>query len=264
MKRRRKNQSDVKASRAPVRQFEAVTTFSGAGFESYGRRMVETYCEFWPYDVRLATYSEGFNLPLSFMPRAENRKLPAWVDAFKDRHSPTRDRVANGWRTGTYDFRFDAFKFSNKTAAVIHAAEHSGADVLIWLDGDIVTHAPVDHDFLESMIGEQHVIAWLDRDRLYPETGFYALNLRHPMTQGLIATWRRLYETDDVFALRQWHDAFVLEHVVDATNAPWRSLSGGAQRTSHPLARGPLAERFDHLKGQRKSLTHSPEHRILA
>lgn len=243
-----------------MRTFEAVTTFSAAGYDSYGRRMVESVGNFWwpRSGVSLRVYSED-KIPMTGLIAAP---FPGWLDAFRGRHAG--DKTARGLRTGTYDFRFDAVKFAHKTAAMIHAAEHSGADVLIWLDGDIVTHAPVDRDFLESLIGEEHVIAWLDRDRLHPETGFYALNLRHPMTRDLIATWRSLYETDEVFALPQWHDAYVLQRGVNACGAPWRSLSGDARRTSHPLARGPLAERFDHLKGARKSLDHSPEHRVLA
>lgn len=245
-----------------MRTFQAVTTFTAAGRELYGERMTRHFREYWAWEVHLAVYSEGFNISGLEAPTLENRKLPAWIEAFKDRHA--NSARANGRLRGDYDYRWDAFKFSNKSAAVLDAAMHASADVLIWLDGDVTTHAPVTLEFLESLLPPDAAIAWLDRERLHPETGFYMLDLRHPGVAPMLAEWRRLYEADEVFKLREWHDAFVLNHLVESAGLPTASLSGEAVGTSHPLARGPLAAYFDHLKGNRKSLAHSPEHAVLA
>lgn len=244
-----------------MRTFEAVTTFNFAGYETYGLRMVKTFKAFWPRLCPLRIYSEDRMFLDTMYDGAEKLPSPLWLDAFKRRNGNDR---AGGWRNASYDFRFDAVKFAHKSAAMIDALEHSCADVLIWLDGDIVTHAHVSHDFLETLIDEHALISWLNRDRLYPETGFFAVNLRHPMATRLAAIWRAFYETDSLFELQQWHDAYVLQKIVERLGAPTRSLSGFARSTSHPLARGPLAVLFDHLKGSRKSLDHSPEHRVLA
>ena len=247
-----------------TRTFEAVTTFSAFGYEQYGRRMIETFAQHWPRAVSLTIYRDGFDLTEDDLPRgaldvcAIDMQFEAkygglsWFGDFKSRHA--RDPRANGMRNGSYDFRFDAVKFSNKTAAIIDAAETSSADVLIWLDGDIVTHAPVSN--LDELMPENCLLSWLDRDRSCPETGFLIFNLRHPGIPLLMATWRAMYETDGVFLLPEWHDAFVLQRIV--TDNPFSlracSLSGETGRkTSHPLVNGPLGRCFDHLKGPRKA-----------
>lgn len=242
-----------------MRTFQAVTTFNEAGWYAYGQRCVSSFLEFWPIRMPFHLYGEGC---FCNSPYVKNRDLPAWLWAFKARHA--NDPPANGRPRGDYDYRWDAVKFAHKTAAVIDAATHTGSAVLIWLDGDVITHAPVTLEFLESLLPPDAAIAWLDRERLHPETGFYMLDLRHPGIAPMLAEWRRLYETDEVFKLREWHDAFVLNHLVESAGLPTASLSGEAVGTSHPLARGPLAAYFDHLKGNRKTLAHSPEHAVLA
>lgn len=240
--------------------FAAISTFNRAGLDLYGRRMVESFCQGWPRDVSLRLYSEGWDAD-DFL--AHCRPLPSalsrladetceivhlasaspWLDAFKARN---RDRTFR-------DFRWDAVRFSHKAAAVCHAARTVDADVLIWLDGDIFTHAPVTIADLEALapVGEEW-IAWLDRASMYPECGFYMLNLRHEKRLEYISAFDVMYADDALYGLAEYHDSYVLQEVVLRERATAKSLSGAGRGTSHPLVNGPLGQWFDHLKGSRK------------
>jgi hypothetical protein len=241
-------------------RFAAISTFNVDGMRLYGRRMVESFCRCWPSEVSLRLYSEGWDAD-AFLAHcqpwsASLSRLAAetceithlasaspWLDSFKARN---RDRICRG-------FRWDAVRFSHKVAAVCHAASTIDADVLIWLDGDIFTHAPVAIADLEALApAVDEWISWLDRASMYPECGFYMLNLRHENHPGFISAFEAMYADDALYGLAEYHDSYVLQQVVEREGAMAKSLSGAGRATSHPLVNGPLGQWFDHLKGSRK------------
>jgi hypothetical protein len=234
--------------------YRVVTTIHAAGWEAYGRRMAQSVLERWaPEALPLMVYAEDFDPePMAGL---EVRRLPAWLDAFKARWGC--DHRANGQTGEGYRYIFDAVKFAHKVAALTDAAAQLDDGVLIWLDADTFTHAPVDAAWLDGLGLGDGYIAWLDRLRSHPECGFVMFRCDHPYHQTFMARFRELYETGEVFGLRETHDSFVLQHLALAKHAngkipPPVSLSGWAVRTTHPFANGPLGSRLDHMKGPRK------------
>ena len=73
-----------------------------------------------------------------------------------------------------------------------------------------------------------------------------------------MAEWKRLYTSGDIFKLDQWHDSYVLEHLVTTMGLKTKSLSGTGRATSHPFINGPLGGYMDHMKGPRKQRGRSP------
>jgi hypothetical protein len=239
-----------------TRIFHVVTTCSKIGYDQYGKRMLDSLREFWPTNVGVTLYSEDV---------ADAVALPEWLHAFKRRHAG--NKAANGKGSharflGQYNYRFDAVRFAHKTAAVIDAAERMtadrSADILIWIDADTVTHAPVTIEFLRKLAPERDQdIAWLWRTKTYPECGFYMLNLTLPSVANLIREWKTLYTADTLFHLPEWHDSYVLKELIKSLNCHWATLSGDASNTSHPFVNGPLGAVMDHMKGARKAMGHS-------
>ncbi|TBA16096.1 hypothetical protein [Rhizobium ruizarguesonis] len=225
-------------------RFAAISTFNRAGLELYGRRMVRSFNVHWPQEVILRLYAEGWNA-LDFFETGivDLSSASPWLDAFKARNRYRRFR----------DFHWDAVRFSHKVAAVCHAARTIDADVLIWLDGDILTHAPVTIADLDALapVGDEW-ISWLDRASMYPECGFYMINRRHENHLRLIAAFEDMYVDDALYGLAEYHDSYVLQQVVEREGAVAKSLSGAGRATTHPLINGPLGRWFDHLKGSRK------------
>jgi hypothetical protein len=161
----------------PNRKFRAVTTFNAAGRKLYGNKMLQCFFEFWPQDVEIALYRDGFE-PETFAPwvidRGDINEID-WLSKFKARHAKNQEANGMGGRRdskGRYSYNWDAVKFSHSVAARITEAERAvaeGIDVLIWVDGDTVTHSSVTREFLEQLMPHQWALAWLDRENIYPD-----------------------------------------------------------------------------------------------
>ena len=239
-------------------KWSAVTTCNQAQWTAYGEAMAATFVRHWPREVRLTVYAEGFDGGAE--EQFETIPLAAaapWLAPWKVARSPAQCGLTP---TG-YAFRRDAVRFAHKIAA-IGAAATELESVLIWLDADIVAHAPVTLDWLEALLPADADMGWLDRDHVYPECGF--LMFRLPQAGKIIRQIVTAYQTGQIFKLREWHDSYVIETIVKAAETAGdlhvASLSGEGRAHHHVLANSPLAERLDHLKGKRKAIGRTPRH----
>ena len=91
-------------------RFALLTTCNLAGWEQYGRRMVETFDQFWPTDFPLYLYAEDFQPD---HPRPIVRSLPAWLAEFKARH--VNHQYAHGMIDGKYDVKFNCVRFATRS-----------------------------------------------------------------------------------------------------------------------------------------------------
>lgn len=209
--------------------FDAVTTYAERHWEEHARRCVETFAQHWG-DTQLRTYTDG---------RLEDSS--DWLVEFKQRH---RHRP-------THNYRFDAIRFAHKVAAIEQAFRLGTSDVLVWIDADCVTHAPVDAGWLTGMLGDAD-FGYLRRARKYPECGFMLIR-RSRGGVDLVREVVRMYRTDALFELPEWHDCLAFDRARQGLGIRSVSLSGDAEDTAHPLVNGPLGARLDHLKGKRKA-----------
>lgn len=232
--------------------FRVVTTCNRDGWEKTGRRMAASFKAMWPDTVPLIVYAEGFIPDVSGL---HVRRLPPWHEQFKAQH--INSPVATGRGAGAYDFKTDCVRFSHKVAAVIDAGLAVRDGVLIWIDADTFTHAPVTETWLEGLFPGSSYIAWLDRLNNYPECGFVMYRCHHRSHKRIMNTWRDLYVGGEVFELLQTHDCFSLQYVIEtavlngAIERPV-SLSGAHRGWHHPFVAGPLGACLDHMKGGRK------------
>jgi hypothetical protein len=212
--------------------FDVVTTYADRHWESHAKRCVDTFRHFWK-DIPLREYRDH---------QLEDQS--DWLYEFKlrQRHRPTDN------------YRFDAVRFAHKVAAIELAYRAGAGDYLIWMDADCVTHAPVDAQWLASLIGDSE-FGYLARDRKYSECGFLIIR-RNQRAADFVGNLVWLYRTDELFELAEWHDSYAIDHVRRHMEArghlDCRSLSGSASGTGHPFVNGPLGERLDHCKGDRK------------
>ena len=214
---------------------KVVTTFNAKGYEEYGKRLIESF-RLWPKGLEFVVYQEGFDVG------GKELLDIKWLVDFKERNKNKRFQ----------DFRWDAVRFAHKTAAVIDAAKD--ADFLVWVDGDVYTHKRITEVDLASWLpGPEEYLSWLWRDKMYPECGFYILRLDHSKHRQIMSEWQRLYESDDIYRLQEWHDSFVFAYLIKRFAVNWKSLSGDYAWHSHPFINGPLGEFMDHCKGPRKA-----------
>ncbi len=243
-------------------QYRIVTTCNKDGYQKYGHRMISSLLKYWPDDIEIHLYNEGFDAPDGVI----SHVFPEWHNNFKKRHKDNpaangNDKLIN--RKGrVHDYRYDAVRFSHKVAAITDLGSTITDGVMIWIDADTVTHDNVSTDWIDSLFNPNGTyMAWLDRANKYPECGFLMFNCQHSKHLNFMSVLAKLYEYDTIFRFKETHDSYIIEqlvseYVTSKAFPPPQSLSGPKGRKStHPFVMSRLAEKMDHLKGNIKHTT---------
>lgn len=226
------------------------------GREQYGWDFLRTFDQHWPKSVQLQVWVEE---PQD-MPRRAYRSLwdiPGAVD-FHDRHRAHPDvqglAVKPCWKEGErrtgYSFRTDAYKFWKQI--LIPGATARGmadGDILIWLDGDVVTTTDVSERRIEDLVGN-HQVAFLGREPQHSEIGFWAVRL-DPQTRQFLDDMADWYKSDRFMELPEWHSAFIWDAARRPLHLRERNLCPPRAR-GHVFPLSPVGKFLNHLKGPRK------------
>lgn len=241
-----------------------VTTCSKKGWEIYGRNFYWTFKEYWSSDINLLFYSED---ELSI----DTLAFPQWFVDWKEKHKDNRDahgRDRKRNRRGVeYDFRRDAVRFGHKVAAITDAAFRVKSGLLIWIDADVVTHAPVNEEWLKRLLPDASLLSWLERTGTYPECGFLVFDVGSKAFTPFMDLLRNTYQRDVVFKLKETHDSYVIQYLVLQVEKqgyikhPY-NLSGKHSNKSHPFPASVLGERLDHAKGRYKLTGRTPKNAV--
>ena len=250
------------------RSITVITTFSSAGWEEYGQRMVETFVEHWDKDIKLKIYYE-------IKPNVDYGPQVEWVDlhascpdlvAFKEKHK--NNPYAKGHRIGMDpqkdkgSYLWDAIKFSHKSYCVSHEALKSSSDLIVWLDADVVTHNPVSKEFIESLLPKGNYCSYLGRMKIYPECGFVIYDTTSTFNDSFMKDWQDMYNTDKIFDLVEYHDCIAFDTIKNKYAQQGllsHNISEGHPHRPgvHVFINSPLGHYMDHLKGKRKKTGHS-------
>lgn len=244
------------------------TGFSPQGYIDYGRVCLETFNQFWPIEIGLQCYVEH---PM-MIPRSGYRTLWACegLREFLMRHEYNLEARGKKQREGWgakhvargYCYRFDAHKFCRQCFIPEQAAKKvPDGDILVWLDGDVVTIRHVPEDLVDRLIADVDA-CYLGRNGTYSEIGFWAVRLS-TATRLFLFDLAELYRSDEIFRLPEWHSAYAFDHIrKQHDDLKWRNLVPdiGTKGNEHVWFRTELGRYMDHLKGDaRKRLGRSPE-----
>jgi hypothetical protein len=235
-----------------------VTGWGESCYDAYAHRFIESFGRFWPADTRLLAYIETEKVEAAA--RAEQYNLFLCDDApgFLKRHKNNpehngRSPVA-GWRekdrVNGYSFRWDACKFAKQAYFPDHAAKiMCHTKYLAWFDADVVFTKPVNPAGIVALLPNDKHVAYLGRPGTHSEIGFQLYRL--PEALPLLAEFKRLYDSDDVFKLREWHSAFVWDRAREISGVPCHNLTPNG--AGNVWAMQPLLSSFsEHRKGKRK------------
>lgn len=254
-----------------MRTLTVLTTFPPNRWEAYAKRMIESFIEFWPDNVKLHVYYEKEK------PTLEHDKIK-YIDleqvcpelvAFKDKHK--NDPVANGEtqeipggvrrdpRAGKNDkgkgsYLWDAVRFAHKTFAVAHAVRNSNTDLVLWLDADTYTFRPIPLEFVLDLLPEDKLVNYLGRGEKYPECGWVTYNCNHQHIKVFIQQWVDLYTTDNIFKELEWHDSYLFWQILKRVSPlSGKDIGKGAgAKGHHVFVNSELGKYIDHMKGKRK------------
>jgi len=236
-----------------MKTFACITTFNQDYYDQLANKMVETYLEFWPKTVPLYCYTEDMKLPV----QAENLRE---IDVYEACNPELENYLKY---IGTHFSR----GFAYKAFAWVHACRTLDVDQIIYLDADSVTYRPVTEAWLDSILPEDHIAAymgvtmnkgkWRGSNVQHADTGVYWFNRRHAYADTFVNRYEDIYisrEVDNRERFPKPNDAYVFaDCVMDALKNGVRNVDFHPQRTAHsPLKETILGKYFRHFKGARK------------
>jgi hypothetical protein len=260
----------------------AVTTFNRAGYEQYGRQMIESVDRHWPKDVILYCYTEGFtpNVTGGRVVLVDLLSACPELVAFKERHRDNRRAhgdESHGTRLRVYvrprtvsrwsipkvkvvrmerglGYRWNAVRFSHKSFAIFDASTRCRSDILFWVDADTLVFDTIPRAFLEELIPPDCLLAFLKRPK-FSECGFIAYNLRHPAVRDFFAEFKALYTTDRLFSEQEYHDSWLFDIVRKRFERrkckTFDIAEGQGAYAGHVFINSALGRYMDHMKGGR-------------
>jgi len=252
-----------------------ITTFHKAGYEQYGKRMIQTFLQNWPKTVKLYVYAENCNVTETAdnlivkdlhqaSPELVNFKNK-WKSVPKANGDVSNDPIRSRRKDSGKGFKWDAIRFAHKVYAIFSCANECDTEWLMWMDADTICHSPITEKDLNRMLPGKQDLCYLGRRGKYSECGLYALHLPHTETQNFLKEFQRVYDQAEqgIFQMAEWHDSFVFDevrkrfpnlkqhnwasHLIDLRPRPGMSTGEG-----HPLINSEWGAWLDHLKGGRK------------
>jgi hypothetical protein len=204
-------------------------------------RFVNSFMMFWPEWARLHLFYEG-EAPFDCETTLEPDRIALHaLDADDDRSRFLAEAPPDG-----YDYRQCARKFSHKVFAYT-APQVRDCDVLIWLDADTETVAPVSTEWLEAVGPGEGICSYLGRAH-YEHTECGWLAFRMPAAAELLDGIRRMYVSRRILLLRGKTDCHAFDIARRAAGGECKNLSANAKGL-HVWPQTRLAECLDHHKG---------------
>ncbi len=236
---------------------EVLTTFHKAGWDQYGKRMVETFIEHWPEDIKIHLYCENVS-PNLYHPRVVEHNIFDVCPQIKSYLDKNNNDYNNGYRESKRDFKYDAIKFCYKVFAQCHRIKFSTADTIMFIDADTLTFAKPPMDKLKKLMPDDHFTSYIGRPNNtklpFAETGFIMYNLKHPSIKDFAEVFEDLYTSGKIFDLRYQVDCYTYDTARKAIEQKHGAKSNDITGPEglgkrHPFVNTILGTFMDHLKG---------------
>lgn len=213
-----------------------------------GKDCVETWIKYWPEPLKLTCYVEEFALPkTSRVKQISFDQLGSQYIKFQNSSENERVKI-----------------FAKKAYSVIHALQHSKADIVIWIDADVITKDYIDLEFIKQLcpidtlatfMGVQHRKIKDDptSDLIFSaETGFFIINKKHPDFNTFLSRYSEYYNNHITDGLRRFYDGDVFGAVInEMAKTKVNDLSATIKKAAKtPLRHTVLGNYLHHFKSK--------------
>ena len=242
-----------------MREIVVITSMNKEGWDRYGHRFVDTFLKFWPEEISLVIYAEGFRLDKQLARVAIvnfDDQLSQSIQTFNTQLKILYQKIGQKPKES---YLFDAMKFAKKGFALVDGIEKNIGKQVIWLDADVYTFSPFSIHQIEQLIqcgNEEVFCAHLRRFGMHTESGFMGFNTMHPLVNEFCERYKSIYLTGAIFHQEHWTDC----HVFDCLKTYYISFGFKnaffeipSALSTHPFINSPLGLFMDHLKGNRKN-----------
>ena len=243
-----------------MKKLAVFTSWHPTGYKKYGKHFIQGYVNYWPKSVPLTIYAEDHTpeAPSDIKILDQRSTLPdlkSWQEKHKDNphaHGHNKDMSKKS-------FLWDASRFANKVFALWHFAKTCDSDVFIWCDGDVRTHTKIPEDFLQSIAPNDNQLATYLGRKTWPECGWMMFNTKHHAFESFMNRWRWIYESDDIFNHKEYHDSYIFGELVAEQKEKGVEFNdlGSDSAGGHIFINSVLGKYMDHLKGFRKEVGKS-------
>lgn len=232
--------------------FEVITSFNQEYYDKIGRDAVSSYLTYW--STPITVYAEECSM--------DNNERVRIIDF--DQLGPDYERYQ---QDDTVTRRSKVF--AKKAFAVIHGLYHCAADWLVWLDADTLTMKSDPARLLEQLLEPRFLSMYMGvryrdhrenkfGDWLVPETGLFAVNLKHSNTDQFRNEYRRRYRERDFTDLRRSYDNDVFGAVIGKVDADYLDLcSNFLKPYKTPLKHTVFGDYLHHYKAKHSKLFYA-------
>ena len=211
-----------------------------AQYDLYGKRFVESAEQH--LKIPLVIYSED-------LLECKTTHLTLQEDFVKrNSHRPNNN------------FKYDAVRFCYKPYAVCQCVDdyvYEEHDRLLWIDADTHFLKDITEQWITDNLDEGGaMLNYFGRPNYHSETGLLLFNLRHTQIIDYLREIQRLYDTDELYMLKEWHDSFIW----DSVRTQFESQGVKFNNIAQDIAKVPgghiiqymFGDALDHKKGRRR------------
>lgn len=226
---------------------EVITSFNETYYNNIGKDCVESFLEYWPKELSLTCYVEEFSLD-----KNTRIKQIDFSQLGKDYETFQHTKGIGGQER----------KFAKKAFSFIHSLHNSVADRIVWLDADVISTASFSMKLLKSILPDNvlstHMGVTYTTDKegnpgswFVPETGFFAVNTKHPMFNQFRKLYTDRYTSHNKEGLRRFFDNDVYGWAVEQTEADCLDLCSDFKKPyKTPIKHTVLGPYMHHYKAK--------------
>jgi hypothetical protein len=231
------------------KMIQVITSFNQLYYDLIGRDSVSSFLEYWPQDLSITCYVEGFRMPShGRVDQIDFSQLES--DYFQYQLDPELNQSMK--------------KFAKKAYSFMHAMHHSSANWIVWLDADVITTQSLPIELLQRVLCPDHLAMYMgvtyytDKSGtipgnwLVPETGIFAVNTQHADFAAFRAEYCRRYRERDHADLRRFYDNDVFgAALATVPDAAVLDLCAGFKKSyKTPLRHTVLGDHLIHYKAK--------------
>ena len=256
-------------------KLNVVTAFNENSLKDHAHQMFQRVDKYWHPDINLSAYHFECGIDAYKLPSNITYKNLEDIEEFND-FKTTMD-MHDGTEKGTldYNWRIDALLSSPKVFALTEEAfkiaeETKNGGWLIWMNTNLIPISNLTSESVLNFFPEGADIVHLSGDQVqstpdqYSDPSFMAFNLNHQAPLDILGDLRGAYVSGELLSYREWHDAFILERLLNIYRAHgMRVHSLTPSNTRKGIKSTPLSNYLINIEETNRSLRDSDGVRIF-
>ena len=256
-------------------KINVVTAFNENSLKDHAHQMFQRVDKYWHPDIKLTAYYFDCDITAYDLPDCIEYKNLEEVEGFNEfrENMDVHDGTENG--TIDYNWRIDTLLTAPKVFALTEesfsiAEKTKAGGWLLWMNTNIIPVADLTPEYMHKFFPEGSDIVHLSGDTTedtpdqYSNPSFMAFNLDHQSPLDILGDLRGAYESSEILSYREWHDAFILERLLNIYRAHgMRVHTLTTSNTKKGIFSTPFRDYLTDLEESNRALRDSDGNRVF-